>query len=76
MFDFEKHNKEVDARRAVCVDRFNPSTRANYSSGYIGGKAYGNSAIGYAYSPSPSRSSYFSKSGAGHYDGGGNWVED
>lgn len=35
---------------------------------------YGNSSMGYAYSPD--RYNHSSRKGTGHYDGGGSWVED
>ena len=58
--------------RSRDVDRFNPSTRGNYSTAFS--KVSGSRQIGYYYSAT---SSYTSKpSTSGHYDGRGQWVED
>lgn len=50
--------------RSRDVDRFNPSTRANYSTNY-NTRGYG------CYTPSTTK-----KSGKGHYLGNGQYVED
>lgn len=65
MFDFEKHNAEVMAYRNACVDRFNPSTRANYPSTYNPSGCY---------SPIRNYPSYPSAKG-GYYDGAGRYHE-
>lgn len=50
--------------RSHDVDRFNPSTRSNYSTEY--------NTRGYGYYTAKS----YSNSSKGHYDGRGQWVED
>ena len=49
MVDFERLNRETQAYRNTCVDRFNPSTRANYSSAFA--FASGSKQSGFCYSP-------------------------
>ena len=34
MTDFDRLNRETQAHRNTCVDRFNPSTRGNYTTSY------------------------------------------
>jgi hypothetical protein len=50
--------------RSKDIDRFNPSTRANYSTSY-NTNGYG------CYTPTS-----YNNSNSGHYDGRGQWVKD
>lgn len=58
--------------RSRDVDRFNPSTRGNYSPTYTSGSKQG----GYWYSPSRSTCSTCSSKPKGRYLGNGQYVED
>jgi hypothetical protein len=51
--------------RSKDIDRFNPSTRSNYSTSY-NPNGYG------CYTPT----NYSNNSNSGHYDGRGQWVKD
>lgn len=57
--------------RSRDVDRFNPSTRANYSTAFT--NASGSRQTGYYYSPA---ATYSKPKAGGWYDGAGGYHED
>jgi hypothetical protein len=66
MADFERLNRETQAYRNTCVDRFNPSTRSNYSATFS--SACGSRQSGFSYSPDRSRDiDRFNPSTRGNY---------
>lgn len=60
--------------RSRDVDRFNPSTRGNYSTTFA--NASGSRQTGYYYSPNRSTYSTCSSKPQGRYLGNGQYVED